>query len=487
MNEVRFSILVHARNTDLELFREMLRSVYELNYMNYELIVLDSNSVALLSGVINEITQGDGRITYKSLSHELNDSESYNIGLRMMSGDYLCIIGQYDCVAADWLEKMERVCISSLIPEKRNIDFNDLTKAASGGRLRQWKITAPDVIYTDYDEIIEGTRMNPHFLGAFNPELLLQYDYIGSGMAISMGLLRKLRFFDESLSVGELYEYKLRMLEYYRKTTDARYPSHNFDVIHCSGLLYHKRIRDIGIDRKRIYDKRRYETETTLIEKYLSRNYIHGNLSKDKNYVIHPLKRKGSDFISKKKDYILIKDKNVRVMAQERATSRMYGHLKQWDVAVVGGKFVSGSKIVNCGYIYDENGIIYPACYGQRVSENGYGYRISLAQDVSMVDPGFCMMDASIYKKLGGLRPGMLKRDAMLEYCLRVQQAGYRIIYDPNIVVHVEDMTPESSEQSHNMLMSLYGPNGSNSKIRIENGDPFYNPYLPAGVENYRL
>ena len=206
MNEVRFSILAHARKTDPELFREMLQSIYELDYMNFEFIVFDSNPVSILSAMISEIFGGDGRVVYKKMTHELRNSESYNVGLRMMSGDYLCIIGQYDCVASDWLIRMEKACISTLIPGKRDLNFDDLTRAASGGRLRQWKLTAPDLIYTDYDEIIDGTRMHPHFLGAFNPELLIQYDYIGSGMAISMELLRLLRFFDEALEVGEMFE-----------------------------------------------------------------------------------------------------------------------------------------------------------------------------------------------------------------------------------------------------------------------------------------
>ncbi len=487
MNEVRFSILAHARKTDPELFREMLQSIYELDYMNFEFIVLDSNPVSVLSAMISEIFDGDGRVVYKKMTRELRNSESYNVGLRMMSGDYLCIIGQYDCVASDWLIRMEKACISTLIPGKRDLNFDDLTRAASGGRLRQWKLTAPDLIYTDYDEIIDGTRMHPHFLGAFNPELLIQYDYIGSSMAISMELLRRLRFFDEALEVGEMFDYKLRMLEFYRKCADQRFPSHNFLIEHCQGLLYHKRIRDIGIDKKRTYDKERYDIETSLIKKYLERNHISGSLANDRNYKIHPIKRKGSDYFTKKKDFIVLKDKNVRVQGQERALARMYGHMKQWDVAVVGGKFVEGGDIVNCGYIYDSDGIIYPACSGQRASKNGYEYRISLPQDVSMVDPGFCMMDAALYKKLGGMRPGMLKRDAMLEYCLRVRQAGYRVIYDPGVVVHVNDIKPESSEQSHNILMSIYGPDGTSNKIRIEDGDPFYNQYLPLGVENYVL
>ena len=486
MNEVRFSILVHTVDTNPAYFREMIESISALTYMNFEVFVLDSNPTSTILNIIEEVMPRDGRVNYKKLSRVMRDSEALNIGLRLIGGDYCLFLGQYDLLSYDFLNRIEEYCISTLIPENKELDFDDLTKAASGNRLRQWKMTSPDLIYTDFDEIIDGTRMNPHFLGGFSPERLVQSNYFDRAFLVSLTLLRKVGFMNEDLSYGELYDYLLRILEVYRKYSDPRHPTTNFNIAHLDGLLYHKRVRDIESESG-VIRKTRYDILKSISEKYMNRNSIAAKIIPDNSKRFWRWERRGNDFFQKKNDYILLKDKDVKVRNQDKALAKMYGHLKQWDVAVVGAKFVHGSKILNCGYIYDKEGVIYPACAGQKSREGGYEDRICLAQDVSMVDPGFCMIDEKIYKRLGGFRKGLLGRDAMLDFCLRVKSAGYRVVYEPSVVVQRNNYTPESSKLSHDKLLNVYGPNGTSSKIRFEDGDEFYNQNLPMGVSNYYL
>jgi GT2 family glycosyltransferase len=219
----------------------------------------------------------------------------------------------------------------------------------------------------------------------------------------------------------------------------------------------------------------------------MNRNRVAGRVVSDRAHQNWKWERRGADYTSKKNDFLVLKDKDVKIQNYDKALEKMYAHLKQWDVAVVGGMFVHGSKILNCGYIYDKDGVIYPACAGQKVRDRGYEDRICLAQDVSMVDPGFCMIDEKIYRKLGGFRRGLLGRDAMLDFCLRVKNAGYRVVYEPGVVVNRNSSTPESSKESHDNLLNVYGPKGTSDKIRFEDGDEFYNQNLPLGVWNYSL
>ena len=487
MNEVRFSILVHAIDTDVSYFRKTLESISALEYMNFEAFVLDSNPVSIIPALIEEVMPRDGRITYKKLSRTMRTSEAYNIGLRLIGGDYCLFLGQYDTISPFLLQRIEEKCVSSLIPENRELDFDDLTKAASGNRLRQWKVSACDLIYTDFDEVRDGLRQNPHFLGGFSPERLVQSYYFDQAFVVSMTLLRKVGFMNEDLKYGELYEYLLRILEVYRHCSDPRHPSHNFDVGHIEGLLYHKCFRKEEEDNKKVLLKERYEILKGISEKYISRNKIAARLVLDHSKKHWKWERRGSEYIERKNDYILLKDKDIKVSNQDKALDRMYGHLKQWDVAVVGARFIHGNKILNCGYIYDEEGILFPACAGQSVYSKGYEDRICLAQDVSVVDPGFCMLDEKVFRKLGGFRKGLLGRDAMLDYCLRARAAGYRVIYEPGVKVHRNYSTPESSKQSHDNLLKYYGEEGSSEKVRFANSDEFYNTNLPMGVSNYYL
>jgi len=482
MDEVRFTIIVHAHDTDPFLFKKMIKSISDINYKNFELIIIDSNQItALLPSLINEIMPRDGRVVYRK-ARLMNEAEALNAGLRLMSGDYCLFLGQYDMLSPSLFAEIERICISSLLPpENSDIDFNILTKAASGDRLRLWKRTAPDLIYTDYDEIVDGTRMNPHFEGGFSPELLCQSYYFNRAFAISIGLLRRVGIFDTKYIYGHIYDYLLRILDESRKNENS---SERIRIYHLPGLYYHliKRIYNISAGKK--IDKDIYIDLRRAALSYLNRNGFMRKLSNEPDSGIWAFGRETNIEGIRKNDYILMKDDDVKVNAFPKAIADMYSYLKEKDVAVVGAKFVNKGRIINCGFIYDENGFIYPACSGNNSRDRGYENRICLTQDVSMVDPSFCLIDEKIFRHLGGFNTGMLARDAMLDFCLRAISRGYRIVYDANVTAQKNEIYNGSSEMSHNKLLEYYGENGS-SKIRFSDGDRYYNPNLRMGVTNY--
>ena len=171
-----------------------------------------------------------------------------------------------------------------------------------------------------------------------------------------------------------------------------------------------------------------------------------------------------------------------------RVLPRLYAHLREPDVAVVALKITNREgRVDNCGFIYDEEGISYPACAKMYPSEEGYAGRLLISQEISCADPGCCLIDAAVYKKLRGFRKDLAERDRMLDFCLRARAAGYRIIYEPQATARRKEQSPESSRYSHEKMMKMYGPSGENTRIRFGQGDPYYNPNLPMGVTNYTL
>lgn len=97
-----------------------------------------------------------------------------------------------------------------------------------------------------------------------------------------------------------------------------------------------------------------------------------------------------------------------------------------------------------------------------------------------MVDFRYCMIDAKVYRKLGGLDPKLSGRDQMLDFCLRAKKAGYRTIVDPGIIVKSPGKQDESSQVSHEAMLDKWAD-------LLAEGDPYYNPNLPMGLLNYRL
>ena len=188
----------------------------------------------------------------------------------------------------------------------------------------------------------------------------------------------------------------------------------------------------------------------------------------------------GSDAYAHPRDYILLRSEGVRPLTRHNV-EKMYGLLRQKDVAVVGARFIkSGFVVDNCGYIYDSEGGIYPAFYNQKLFQDGYEQMGRLTRDVSMVDTAYCMIDAKVYRKLGGFDPKLSGRDVMLDFCMRVRKAGLRVVVEPAVVARSSVRNMESSQQSRELMQERWGD-------VFEKGDPMYNPNMNTGLANFQL
>ena len=489
MNDVRITILVGMDHTNPEKFRDTLVSLAAVDYTNWEAFFLcaTGNYMHIYQKLAGEVFPRDGRIHFREIQLSLGEGEmsmarAYNVGLRHVSGDYIFLLGQHDLLAPDIFLRVEETVTQSLYKKLGRLKSTDnaleeLKLAASKNKLRGWKETAPDLIYTDHDEIIGGTRMNPHFKSGWNLELLLQYDYIDCGVFMSLPMMRRIGYFNEDLSDAELYEYLLRIGDNVDRSRICRIPL----------LLYHQSIRELPEGVFQTFLRRRYESYVKVVEKYLRTHQIQGQVKKDPMYRFWRIKRKGNDYRFHKKEYIYLKDPDVKVKAR-KALPLLYSHIKEPDVAVVAAKLLqSDGRIDNVGFFYDEEGLLYPACKGQSSLSDGYANRIALSQEISVADTALCMIDAAVYKKLRGFRTNLSGNDRMLDFCLRARAAGYRVIYEPLVVGKKTASQPRSSELSHQKIRKLYGPDGSNSRIRLSDGDPYYDSNLSFGGDNYSL
>ena len=70
--------------------------------------------------------------------------------------------------------------------------------------------------------------------------------------------------------------------------------------------------------------------------------------------------------------------------------------------------------------------------------------------------------------------------DMFLDYCLRVEKAGYRVVYESSVVARDKEPEQVSNEVSNARLVDIWGE-------RLEIGDQYYNENLPMGMDNYSL
>lgn len=458
MDTPKFSVVVWAADTNEMYFRDFLESLEAQSYDHWELLILDENAHGRLQRIADEFFPEGGRLCYRSLQNHKGQAYGYNMGFHFGSGDYFVFVGQHDRLSANAL-----YALAAHITEN----------------------PAPGLIYSDHDELRGADRVHPHFKPDLNRELLLRRNYIGNFLVIAREAAAGLGGFREKLSYAFVYEYYLRAM--------GRYP-----IDHISSLLYHERdLADVivnapsfaqaaGADSAKLRRlKRSYEEAAgrecrAALQAYLLRENITAQVGAGSTRRGWELSYPGGSYRRHRREYMMLRDPEVRVLTA-KAKEKMYGFLQQPKVAVVGAAFLGpGFTYDNVGYIFDKEGIAYPAFHRQSVLRESYEQLAQCPRDVSMVDFGYCMLDAKVYRKLQGLDTALFGRDVMLDYCLRVAEAGYRVVVTPEVRARYKQRRSESSQESNAHLRDKH-------QELLLRQDPFYNRNLPMGLENYRL
>ncbi len=444
MADVYFSLVVWTHSPNMDFFKNMLESIDDQEYREFELYILDDGADRAIEVLIHEFFPDIvDKVHYRKLKKKTGGAYAFNIGSHFAEGSHIVFLGQHDRLSPNTLSEFARVINTD--PDKTGI------------------------IFTDHDELIGLDRMNPKFKSGFNKELLLHTPYIGDFLCISKEVYRRLGKFNEKAQYAYTYEYLLRA------------DSKKFSIYHLPMLLYHKRV-----EGKTLTKEARHEAEYALKEhmhlakSYLMQSGVSCEVRMDPSLKKWFIDYDESTFRRFGGDYIYLHDSDVKLYTRNNVR-RMYGYLKQPDVAVVGIRFLDhGLTIDNIGYIVDNEGFTYPAFHGQKLYRSGYEGIDSIPRDVSMVDAGCCLIDEKVYRMLHGFNTSLTGRDAMLDFCLRAKQKGYRTVVIPYCTAKYKIKKSESTEYSHSVLLEKHGE-------RFLRGDQFYNPNLPMGLLNYVL
>ncbi len=95
---VRFSVVVPLYNTPAQLLREMLRSVQDQSYENWELCLADGSDEAhaWVGEICRNMAAEDSRILYRKLEKNEGISGNSNAALDMAGGDYIALFDHDD-------------------------------------------------------------------------------------------------------------------------------------------------------------------------------------------------------------------------------------------------------------------------------------------------------------------------------------------------------------------------------------------------------
>lgn len=410
----RFSIVVPTYETNEIFAKEMIRSVLNQTYPNFELVISDSSASDKVEKVVRSFD--DERITYIRNTENRGIAENTNVGIRVASGQYIGLLDHDDLLTRNALYEMARV-----IEEGKK----DGVKYA--------------FVYSDEDkcDTYASRFYEPHYKPEFNLDLLLSNNYICHFMVMEASLIKKLELRSE-FDGAQDHDLVLR----------AYHQSGN-PIGKVNKILYHWRCHEDSTASNPESKRYAYEAGRRAVQDFLKKGNING--------LAVPTKHNGFFRVM----YGAMEGENGEINTGNGMINVADIFKSRFDIGVVGGPIIKHNKIT--GGMLDDTRTC--PLEGQNINFSGYMHRNALQQDVLAVDIRKMYIRKElldVVSKVAGKieYSGMLNRDLSIgkdgiidvskhinsffkdeiliqnlsvEICEACSLEGYRILYDPNL------------------------------------------------------
>ncbi len=170
--------------------------------------------------------------------------------------------------------------------------------------------------------------------------------------------------------------------------------------------------------------------------------------------------------------------------------SEMVSRAMQPQVGMVGARlWYPNGTIQHGGVILGAGGIAGHAHTGLRRGEPGYFARANLAQNVSAVTAACALVRREVYLQLGGFDEKLAVTFNDIDFCLRLREAGYWIVWTPHAnLIHHESTSRGFDDSTPKQVRFLAEVDYMKAKWGdILQHDPFYNPNLSLGENLFTL
>jgi GT2 family glycosyltransferase len=187
--------------------------------------------------------------------------------------------------------------------------------------------------------------------------------------------------------------------------------------------------------------------------------------------------------------FVALLNNDVEVLHADWLTE-MVSRAMQPKVAMVGARlWYPNGTIQHGGVILGAGGIAGHAHAGLRRGEPGYFARAHLAQDVSAVTTACALVKREVYLQVGGFDENLAVTFNDVDLCLRLREAGYRILWTPYAeLIHHESASRGFDNSAPKQVRFLAEVDYMKSKWGDKlQRDPFYNPNLSLDEDLFTL
>ena len=189
-------------------------------------------------------------------------------------------------------------------------------------------------------------------------------------------------------------------------------------------------------------------------------------------------------------DYLLFLNNDVEVI-NPGWIEELLGNCQRKEVGIVGAKlYYPDDTIQHAGTVIGIGGIAGHAFLNMPRSRTGYLHKASLQMDLSAVTAACMMMKRQVFKQLGGFEERLSVAFNDVDLCLRTEQAGYLVVYNPEVeLYHYESKSrgAEDSEEKVRRFQEEIEFMRCRWMDLLKKGDPYYNRNLTLSKWNYSL
>ena len=549
--KVKISILVPLYNTPEEFLREMIESVMNQTYSNWELCLADGSDDAhsYVADVVMEYEeQAAGRIVYHKLAKNEGIAGNTNECLKLATGEYIGLFDHDDILHPSALYEYAKVI------NEQNADYIycDETTFKSGDINKMLTMHfKPDYAIDNLRannyichfsvfarELLDGTELfRPQFDGSQDHDMILRLTDRAKCVVHVPKLLYYWRCHPGSVASG--VEAKPYVVEAARGAVADHLRRHGFRHFQITSTrafetIFKIRYEIIGTpkisiviankdhkdDLKRcidsILERSTYENyEIIVVEnnsttpeidayyKELQEAYENGASEADRKVrVVTYVPEKGENFNYSKVnnygasfatgEYILLLNNDTQVITVNWMEELlMYAQRK--DVAAVGAKLYYANKTIQHAGVVLGLGAHRTAGhshYGQHRDNLGYMGRLCYAQNVSAVTGACLMVKKSLYEEVGGLSEDFAISLNDVDFCLKLREKGYLNVFTPFAeLYHFESVSRGLDDQGEKA--ERYNKESEHFRTKwksvLEKGDPYYNPNFSLDRSDFAL
>ncbi|MHC1685685.1 MAG: glycosyltransferase family 2 protein [Clostridiaceae bacterium] len=528
----KVSIIVPTYNTPRNYLVEMLESVVDQTYYNWELCIADGNSTEPhVKEVLDQYSEKYSNVVVRYLDENKGIAENTNAAIELANGDFIALLDHDDLLPVNALYE-----VVDTINKNEDVDF----------------------VYSDEDKIDENSkeRFDPHFKPDYSPDTLRSYNYICHFSVIKKDLLDKVGGFREGFNGSQDYDLFLRITEQAK------------NIVHIPKILYHWRVHrnsTAGNAASKLYA---FESGVKAIQEHLGRvnlkgkvqqgdalglykikydlidnpkisiiipnkdhiddldrclasiennttyeNYevivVENNSTKESTFEYYEQIKKNpkikvvywkkefnysaiNNFAVAQSDgeYILLLNNDVKVINNDWLEN-MLQYAQRNDVGAVGAKlYFPDDTVQHGGVILGIGGVAGHSHKNYFRDEYGYFSRLKIVQNLTAVTAACVMIRRDVYNEVNGLDEAFKVAFNDVDLCMKIRDKGYLVVWTPYTELYHYESKSRGSEDTPEKVKRF------NSEIdrftkkwkdELDKGDPYYNKNLSLHNEDFSL